>query len=47
VTDAAGAPHLNAIPDATWGLHLVDANVALGNLTDLVQKQAKAFLKKR
>lgn len=47
LTDAPGAPHLNAVPDATWGLHLVDANIALGNLTDLVQKQAKAFLKRR
>ena len=46
LTDAPGAPHLHPIPDATWGLHLVDANIALGNLTDLVQKQAKAFRKK-
>ena len=30
-------------PDATWGLHLVDANLALGNLLDLVRTQAKAF----
>jgi hypothetical protein len=40
-----GAPALHAIPDATWGLHLVDANIALGNLTDLVARQSKAWLK--
>ena len=40
-----GAPTLHAIPDATWGLHLVDANIALGNLTDIVARQSKAWLK--
>ena len=39
------APTLNPVPDATWGLHLVDANIALGNLTDLVAKQIKAYEK--
>ncbi len=46
LTDAPDAPHLDPVPDATWGLHLVDANIALGNLTDLVQTQAKAFRKR-
>ena len=27
-----------------WGMHLVDVNVALGNLVDLVGQQAKAWL---
>jgi hypothetical protein len=27
----------------TWGLHLVDVNIALGNLVDLVGDQAKAY----
>jgi hypothetical protein len=27
----------------TWGLHLVDFNIALGNLVDLVRQQAAAF----
>jgi len=27
-----------------WGLHLVDVNLAMGNLVDLVGQQAKAFL---
>ncbi len=40
-----GAPILNSIPDPGWGLHLVDANIALGNLTNLVARQAKAWLK--
>jgi hypothetical protein len=40
-----GAPTLHAIPDAGWGLHLVDANIALGNLTDVVAHQAKVWLK--
>jgi hypothetical protein len=26
-----------------WGLHLVDVNLAIGNLVDLVGKQAKAW----
>jgi len=31
---------------ADWGLHLIDANVAMGDLVDLVAKQAKAYTKK-
>jgi Protein of unknown function (DUF3089) len=30
--------------DATWGLHLIDVNLAMGNLVDLVGRQAKAYL---
>ena len=29
---------------ANWGLHLVDVNIAMGNLVDLVGQQAKAWL---
>jgi hypothetical protein len=29
-----------------WGLHLVDVNLALGNLVDLVRTQAKAYAAK-
>ena len=43
VTPVGGAPHLNAVPDATWGLHLVDANIALGNLVSVVQSQIEAY----
>ena len=28
---------------AEWGLHLVDANLAIGNLIEIVHKQAKAY----
>jgi hypothetical protein len=41
-----GAPVPKPVPDATWGLHLLDGNVALGNLVDLVGSQAKAFAKR-
>jgi Protein of unknown function (DUF3089) len=40
------AKTLNPSPDATWGLHLLDANVALGNLVDIVHTQGKRYLKK-
>jgi hypothetical protein len=30
---------LTPVPDVTWGLHLADANIALGNLADLVRRQ--------
>ena len=34
---------LTPLPDATWGLHLVDANIALGNLADLVRHQISLY----
>ncbi len=46
ITGNAGAPKLTAIPPS-WGLHLVDANIALGNLVALVRKQGAAFAKAR
>ncbi len=42
VTPRDGAPALTAVPDASWGLHLADVNIALGNLTRLVARQARA-----
>ena len=47
ITGAPGALELNPVPTAQWGLHLTDANIALGNLADLVRKQARRFVKKR
>ncbi|MBA2630253.1 MAG: DUF3089 domain-containing protein [Thermoleophilaceae bacterium] len=47
ITPLEGAPSLTAVPDATWGLHLVDGNIALGNLTDLVRKQIKRYTARR
>jgi Protein of unknown function (DUF3089) len=46
ITGVGGAPDLNAVPPS-FGLHLVDANIALGDLADLVRKQAKKYVKKR
>lgn len=34
---------ITPLPDATWGLHLVDANIALGNLADLVRHQISLY----
>jgi hypothetical protein len=45
IAGVPGAPQLNAVPPS-FGLHLVDGNIALGNLVDLVRKQAKMFVKK-
>jgi Protein of unknown function (DUF3089) len=46
IAGVGGAPKLNPVPPS-FGLHLVDGNIALGNLVDLVAKQAKTFAKKR
>ena len=46
ISAVGGAPTLHAVPAVTWGLHFVDANIALGNLTADVSRQAKAWLKK-
>jgi hypothetical protein len=46
ISPLAGAPDLRTIPDADWGIHLADANVALGNLIDLVSSQIDAYLKR-
>ena len=43
IATASGARVLPAVPDATWGLHLADINIALGNLTGLVHRQAAAY----
>ena len=32
---------------ADWGLHLIDANIAMGNLVDLVGSQGKAWLSRQ
>jgi hypothetical protein len=40
-----GQPSLPAAaPGAAWGLHLVDYNIALGNLTALVRRQATRYV---
>ncbi len=46
LTDAPGAPHLNPTPDASWGLHLVDVNVALGDLVQMVGRQGRRYARR-
>ncbi len=36
-------PVVSQILGPTWGLHLDDVNIALGNLVDDLRQQAKAF----
>ncbi len=44
ITPRDGALTPNPSPNATWGLHLMDANIALGNLISIVGKEAAAFV---
>jgi hypothetical protein len=43
ISPLRGAPVFRPSPDPTWGLHLVDANIALGNLVPLVRHQAAVW----
>ncbi len=43
ITPRRGAPLIHPSPDASWGLHLVDGNIALGNLIGIVHSQALAY----
>jgi hypothetical protein len=43
VKSANGTPVLNPSPDATWGLHLLDANVAQGDLVSLIASEAARY----
>lgn len=43
VTARHGAQTATPSPDPSWGLHLVDANIALGNLLTDVRSEAAAF----
>ena len=47
VSPLGGAPVLSPVPAANWGLHLTDGNIALGNLVDLVRRQARNYLRSR
>jgi hypothetical protein len=47
VSPHGGAPTLNPVPAPNWGLHLTDANIALGNLAELVRRQARNYLRRR
>ena len=43
ITPRGGAPTPTAAPTPEWGLHLLDANIALGNLLGIVRREARAF----
>jgi Protein of unknown function (DUF3089) len=47
ITDVGGAPHLRAVPNAAWGLHLTDANIALGNLVNVIRRQIAEYVARR
>ncbi len=42
--DINGDVMANGQPNASWGLHLIDVNEAMGNFVAIVAAQAKAFL---
>ncbi len=46
ITARHGAPTPKPSPNAQWGLHLLDANIALGNLIQIVSSEGRAFLKR-
>ncbi len=43
VTPHDGAQDLSPSPDATWGLHLADVNIALGQLLRTVHREAVTY----
>jgi hypothetical protein len=43
ITPVGGAQTATPSPDPSWGLHLADANIALGTLVGLVKDEAAAF----
>jgi hypothetical protein len=42
--DIVGDVVVNGQVFADWGLHLIDVNLAMGNLIDIVGRQSKAYL---
>ena len=46
VDDISGDVGANGSVLANWGLHLIDVNLAMGNLIDIVAQQAKAYTSK-
>jgi Protein of unknown function (DUF3089) len=46
LSPVADARHLEPSPDDTWGTHIVDVNLALGDLMRIVQAQARAWTKR-
>ena len=46
VTPRGATPNPTPAPDPTWGLHLLDGNIALGDLVRLVRTQARAYARR-
>jgi hypothetical protein len=46
ISPLRGAPTPHPSPTPEWGLHLLDAQVALGNLVADVKSEAAAFLRR-
>jgi hypothetical protein len=42
--DIVGDVMTNGQVNASWGLHLIDVNLAIGNLISIVRDQGKAYL---
>ena len=47
MTPRDGAPVPKTVPSPSWGLHLLDGNIAQGNLVALVGDQERAYPAKR
>ncbi|HJQ26100.1 MAG TPA: DUF3089 domain-containing protein [Blastocatellia bacterium] len=47
VDDIVGDIVANGQVMADWGLHLIDVNLAMGNLLDIVRQQGKAYLRQK
>jgi hypothetical protein len=45
--DIVGDVMANGEVNASWGLHLVDVQIAMGNLVDIVHQQGKAYLARK
>ena len=45
ISPEGGAQTPHAAPTAEWGLHLLDGQVALGNLVGIANAEAGAFAK--
>lgn len=47
VDDIVGDLGRPGAPMANWGLHLVDANIAMGNLLEIIGQQTKSYLARK
>ena len=45
--DISGDVKVGPMTLTDWGLHLIDVNLAMGNLVDLVGSQSQAYLAKK